>query len=196
MNSKTSKTAQFLSRTIIPVICSIILGLMLCGAYVFNRYSTAYQFIQTPIIASVFYSLLALGKRRDTYVGLFVLLVLTFVSTQSTTAIFITRDLLYFAAIVVAVYLYFKYFRQSAHINPFYAAITLAGLYATTSVITSEIQLAIIRDADPHSTRESAYSVATVASFYGSAIGFAVGAGITLADKSLGELEYGFIDPF
>lgn len=195
MNSKTSKTAQFMSHTIMPVICSVILGWIFCGAEVFNRSSTASQFIQTPVIASVFYSLLALGKPRDAYAGLFVLLVLMFVSTRSTTAIFILRDLLYFAATAGAVFIYFKYFKQSAHISLFYPAIALAGLYASTYVITSEIQLAIVRAAVPHSTPETVYSIAAITSFYGSAIGFAVGGGITIADRLLGEIGSGFIDP-
>jgi hypothetical protein len=189
MAMSSSRPVQFISHAIIPVICSIIVGLILCGGEVFNRYSTASQFIYSPIIASVFYFLLVLGKPRDAYAGLFVLLVLQIVLAHSTTTILVLRDLFYVAEIAAAVLLYFKYFKHSVHINPFYTAITLAGLYAATYVITSQIHLAILRDASPQSTQVTVYSMATIASFYGSTIGFAVGGGITLADKLLGEME-------
>jgi hypothetical protein len=195
MATPPSRPVQFISRAFIPVIFSIIVGIMLCGGEVFNRYSTASQFVYTPIIASVFYWLLVLGKPRDAYAGLFVLLVLQIVLARSTTTILVLRDLFYVAEIATAVLLYFKYFKQSAHISPFYTAITLAGLYAAIYVIASQIHLAIIRDASPQSTRETAYSMATIASFYGSTIGFAVGGGITIADKMLADIESSLTDP-
>jgi hypothetical protein len=195
MATTPSKPVQFISRAIIPVIVSVIVGIILCGGEVFNRYSTASQFVYTPIIASVFYWLLVMGKLRDAYAGLFVLLVLQIILARSTTTILIFRDLFYVGEIAVAVLLYFTYFKQYAHINPFYAAITLAGLYAAIYITASQIHLAIIHDANPQSTRETVYSMATFASFYGSTIGFAVGAGITIADKMLADIESTLVDP-
>jgi hypothetical protein len=195
MATTPSRPVQFISRAIIPVIVSVIVGILLCGGEVFNRYSTASQFVYTPIIASVFYWLLVLSKPRDAYAGLFVLLVLQIILARSTTTILIFRDLFYVAEIAAAVLLYFKYFKQCAHINPFYTAVTLAGLYAAIYVTASQIHLAILRDANPQSTRETVYSMAAIASFYGSTIGFAVGAGITVADKMLADIESTLIDP-
>jgi hypothetical protein len=188
MTSASSKTSQFLSHAIVPILFSIIVGFIFYGSDVFNPFHGMSQFVHTPIIASVFYFLLVLGNSRNSYAGLFVLLVLTVLSTHSTSTIFIVRDILYFAAIAIAVLVYFKYFKQSAQINHFYTAITMAGLYAVTYVVTSEIHLAIVRSFGFDATQTVA-SMATFSAFYGVVIGFAVGAGITLADMFLGKIE-------
>ncbi len=188
MTSPSSKTSRFLSHALVPVLCSIALGYIFCGTDVFNPFHGTSQFAHTPIIASVFYFLLVLGNSRNAYAGLFALLVLTVLSTHSTTAIFIARDILYFAVIVIAVLVYFKYFKQAARTNQFYTAITMAGLYAVAYVITSEIHLAILRDSGSDAPQTVA-GMATFSAFYGVVIGFAVGGGITLADMLLGAIE-------
>jgi hypothetical protein len=194
MATAPSRPVQFISRAIIPVILSIIVGILLCGGEVFNRHSTASQFLYTPIIASVFYWLLVLGKPRDAYAGLIVLLILQIILAHSTTML-VLRDPFYVGETAAAVLLYFRYFKQDAHIKPFYAAITLAGLYGVIYVIVSQIHLAIIREASTRSIEVTAYSMATVASFYGSTIGFAIGGGITIADKMLADIESSLTDP-
>ncbi len=194
MKLQLPKVVQFLSHAIIPVICSIVLGATLCGAEVFNRYSTAFQFVHSSIIASVFYFLFIFGRPRDAYAGLVTLLILTIVSTGSTTALFILRDIFYVAAIAMAVLLYINYFKRAEHISHFYAAIVMAGLYGTTYVIASEVHLLIVHIADPLFDADSAYGAATVAAFYGSTIGFAVGGGMTLSDKILTEIRSSFTD--
>lgn len=191
MPTPSSKTVQFILHAIIPVVCSIIVGFILCGMDIFNPNYHTSQFIHTPIIASVFHFLLVLGKPKYAWAGLFVLLVLTIFMVHSTTAILISRDLFYIAAITIAVLLYFKYFKQSAHINFFYTAVTLAGLYSAAYIITSEIHFVILRSTGCITGNEATMGIATLPAFYGVAIGFAVGFGITIADKFLGTLNAG-----
>ena len=188
MISPLSRTSQFLSHAFVPILCSIAVGFIFYGTDVFNPFHGTSQFVHTPIIASVFYFLLVLGNSRNAYAGLFVLLVLTVLSTHSTTAIFIVRDVLYFAAIATAVLVYFKHFKQGAQTNQFYTAITMAGLYAVAYIVTSEIHLAIVRDSGSNIPQTVA-GMATFSAFYGVAIGFAVGGGITLADMLFGAIE-------
>jgi hypothetical protein len=188
MASPSSKTSQFLAHAFIPVLCAIALGFIFYGTDVFNPFHGTSQFVHTPIIASVFYFLLVLGNPRNAYAGLFVLLVLTVLSTHSTTAIFIVRDILYFAAIALAVLVYFKYFKQAAHVNHFYPAIAMAGLYAVAYIVTSEIHLAIVQSSGSN-VSQTIPDMAKFSAFYGVVIGFAVGGGITLADMFLGPIE-------
>lgn len=189
MTSRSSKPTQFLLHALIPVLCSVVLGFIFFGRDIFNQSYTTSQFVNTPIIASVYYFLLVLGNDRNAYAGLFVLLLLTLFSTHSMTLVFILRDILYVAAIAFAVMVYFKHFRQSARINLFYPAITMSGLYAVTYVIIWEVYLAIVRATDVSAAQEAGTSVVATIAFYGVAIGFAVGGGITVADKILGEMK-------
>ena len=185
----SSKTVQFVLHVIIPVICSIIIGFMLCGVEIFDQHSITSVFIQTPIIASVFYFLLTLGKPKGTYVGLFVLLVLTFIVDHPTTSVFIFRQLIYFIEIVIAVFLYFKYFRQRANTNYFYTAVTLSGLYATICLTISQVHVSAFKLLGLDDGRITAWTLATHSAFFGAAIGFAVGGGFTIADKLLGDMS-------
>jgi hypothetical protein len=188
MTSQPSKIGRLFLQALIPILCSILLGFILFGADVFTPSNSTYQFVLTPVIASIFYFLLVLGNQRNAYAGLFVLFVLTLFMTHSTSggAIYIVRDILYFAAIAGAIYLYFKYFSKHAHLNAFYSAITLAGLYAATYVVTSEINLAIVRLLVSGALPETVVSMATTAAFFGVFIGFAVGGGIMIAEKLFG----------
>lgn len=189
MNMPSSKPVQFILHAIMPVVCSIIVGFILCGTDVFNPNYHTSQFIHTPIIASVFYFLLVLGKPKYAWVGLFILLVLTILMVHSTTAILIARDLFYVAAIGAAVLLYFKYFKQGAHFNYFYPAVTMAGLYSTAYITTRVIHFVILRSLGFSTVHETVLSVASTPAFYGATIGFAVGGGIAIADKLFGVMN-------
>ncbi len=189
MQSSAFKTTQFLAYAILPVMSSILLGLLLCGTAIFNPYNMVAQFVTTSIIASLFYSLLVNRNVRDAYAGLFVLLVLTIVYTHSHTGIYILRTILYAAGIGAAVHLYFTYFKAGANTNYMFSAVTLAGLYAASCVISSEMYLAILRFADQYSTSQTVEGIAIINAFFGSAIGFAIGAGITVANKVVGQIK-------
>lgn len=189
MSTPSLKSVQFILHVIIPVVCSIIIGFILCGMDIFNPNYHTFQFIDTPIIASVFYFLLVLGKPKHAWVGLFFLLVLTIFMVHSTTAILIARDLFYVAAIGAAVLLYVKYFKQGAHFNYLYPAITMAGLYSTAYITTRVIHFVILRSLGYSAVHETVLSVASTPAFYGVTIGFAVGGGITIADKLFGVMN-------
>ncbi len=184
MFSSSSKIIQFLVQAIIPVACTILLGLLLCGGVILNRYLTVSQFIDTPIIASVFYSLLVLRNPRDAYAGLFVMLILVIVFTHAEAPVYILRSILYVAAIGAAVYLYVRYFKENARSNYFYAAVTLAGLYAATYILALVVNLALLKAFAPLLVPLwRPEDAARIGGFFGSTIGFSVGAGITLAGR-------------
>ena len=188
MSTPSLKSVQFILHAIIPVVCSIILGFILCDMDIFNPNYHTSQFIHTPIIASVFYFLLVLGKPKYAWAGLFVLLVLTIFVVHSTTVILISRDLFYVAAIGAAVLFYFKFFKQGAHFNYLYPAVTLAGLYSAAYITTRVLHFVILRSLGYSDGHMTVLSVASTPAFYGATIGFAVGLGITISDKLLGTL--------
>jgi hypothetical protein len=189
MKPPSSKPTQFLLHAFVPVLCSIVLGYIFFGEEVFNRLHTTFQFVITPIIASVFYFLLVLGSQRNAYAGLIVLFFLTLLTTQSTSVVYILRDAFYVAAIATAVLVYFKYFKQAEQINFLYTAITMAGLYAVTYILAQEVHVAILQASGVTTAREAASNPPAFFAFYGVAIGLAVGGGITLADKVFGALN-------
>jgi hypothetical protein len=188
MKLPISKPAQFVLHAFVPVLCSIVLGYIFFGQEVFNRLHPTFQFVITPVIASVFYFLLVLGSQRNAYAGLIVLFFLTLLTTQSTTVIYILRDVFYVAAIATAVLAYFKHFKRADQINFLYAPITMAGLYAVIYILAQEFHVAVLQASGVDAAREAAASPPAFFAFFGVAIGFAVGGGIALGDKVFGTL--------
>jgi hypothetical protein len=141
------------------------------------------------VVASVFYYLLVFVRPRDASAGFLVLLMATFVTTGSTRVAFILRDIFYAGAIGAAIMIYFRYFKQGAHLHYAYSAVTLAGIYGMVYVIAGEIHLAIIRTFILEDTGGDIVRVAENTAFFGLLIGFAVGAGITLADRLFGNVR-------
>jgi hypothetical protein len=187
MYATTSKVQQFLLHASVPIISSVVLGFVFYQDGVFNRQHGSFQFVWSGVVASIFYYLLVFLRSRDAYLGLFVLLLLTFATTHSTQAAYILRDIFYVAAIGVSVLIYFNHFRQCAHINSAYPAIALAGIYAIIYIVAAEVHMGILRSLAMENTGGSYVSVASTTAFFGVLIGFAVGGGITAAEKLFGK---------
>ncbi len=183
MGRKGSKVQQFILDALVPICCSIVLGFIFFGDGVFNRYHGAFQFVWSAVVASVFYYLLLYLRSRDAYLGFLLLLMATFLTTRSTSPEIVLRDIFYIGAIGVSVLVYFKYFRHAAKLNPLYTAVALGGIYGVLYIIASEIHMGIIRSFAMENTGGNVVSVATTTAFFGLSIGFAVGGGITLADR-------------
>jgi hypothetical protein len=156
---------------------------------VFDRTHGSFQFLWSAVVASVFYYLLIFLRPRDAYLGFLLLLILTFVTTQSTRPAFILRDIFYVGAVGVSILIYFKYFKQGAHLNYGYSAVTLAGIYGMVYIIASEIHLTIIRGLHLEDTGGNFVGIAATTAFFGTLIGFAVGAGITIAHTLFGQMK-------
>ncbi len=187
MTSNGSKLQQFLFNCVAPVICSIALGSLIYGSNVFNRTQGAFQFLWSPIVASVFYYLLVFVRSRDADLGLIILLFLTLVTTRSTHTAFILRDIFYVGATGGSMLIYFRYFKQGANLSAGYTACTVAGIYGLVFIVCSEIHLLILRAFGLEHTGGNAISLASATAFFGLLIGFAVGAGITIAGMLFGD---------
>ena len=189
MVSSKSRVQEFILHSLVPILCSIVVGFIFYQDGVFNRYHSSFQFVWTAVVASIFYNLLICVRSRDAYLGLIVLLFFTLVSTQSTRPMFILRDIFYITGIGTAIIIYVKYFKQNAGNNYLYSAVTLAGLYGLSYMVTSEIHFVIVGTASVDNTPVTFVSLASSTTFWGVLIGFAIGSGITLADKFFGIIK-------
>jgi hypothetical protein len=189
MVPSTSRVQQFILHSLVPIICSIAVGFILFQDGVFHRSNGSFQFLWSAVVASVVYNLLLFLRPRDASAGLLLLLMATLLTTESTRVAFILRDIFYVGAIGAAIMMYFRYFKQGAHLHYAYSAITLAGIYGVVYVIAGEIHLAIIRTFVMEDTGGNIVLVAENTAFFGLLIGFAVGAGISLADKIFGQIK-------
>ncbi len=117
MPPSVSRVQQFVLRALVPIICSIVLGFIIFQGGVFHRTHGSFQFVWSAVVASVFYHLLVLLRPRDAYLGLILLLMLTFVAARSTRPGYILRDIFYIGEIGAAVLIYFRYFKQGADLN-------------------------------------------------------------------------------
>jgi hypothetical protein len=186
-----SSVQRFLLQCVAPIACSIVIGYIFFQSDVFNRYSSAFQFLWSGVVATVFYYLLLFLRPRDAYVGLLVLFFLTLLTTGSTRAAYILRDIFYVAAIGTSILLYVRFFREGEHLTIAHPAIILAGLFALTNLVLFELHRGILYSSGLESTGGTFYSVASVSLFFGCLIGFGVGLGITLSEKMFGPLKQG-----
>ncbi len=181
-----SKVQQFIFHALVPIICSVVVGFLFFQDGVFNRLHGSFQFLWSAVVASVFYYLLVYLRARDAYLGLLILFLLTLVTTGSTRPAYILRDIFYVAAIGTSVFIYFRYFRKGADINYAYSGVILAGIYGLVYGVAAVILLAVEQAFAMENTGGAMdmKMISTTAGF-GLWIGFAVGAGITLADRLL-----------
>ncbi len=183
MAPKASKVQAFILHALVPIICSIVVGYIFYQDAIFNGRGS-FQFLWSAVVASVFYYLLVYLRLRDALLGLLILFLLTLVTTESTRPASILRDFFYVAAIGVSVFVYFTYFRQRADINYAYSAVILAGIYGLIYGLAGVV-LAAVDQAfalEPVEGKMVTTAINSTSGF-GLWIGFAVGAGITLADR-------------
>ena len=190
MISPRSKVQKFILHCLGPTLSSIIAGFIFYQDIVFKGSDISFKFIWLTLVASVFYNLLISVRSRDAYLGLVILLFFTFVLTQSTRPAWILGDILDISSIGTAIVLYVRYFKQNARTNDFYTAVTLAGIYGVLYMVATEVHFVIIRSfISFENTDITCLSVAISNTFFGVVIGFALGGGITLADKFFGAIE-------
>ena len=180
MKLPRSKVQQFLLLAFLPVLCSAIIGFLFYGNHIFYTEYPAFQFLWSAIVASVFYYLLVYLRPRDAYLGLIILLMLTFVTTQSTRAVYVLRDIFYVAAIGAAVLFFFHNITKRGQQFNCLNALTFSGTYAVATIIGGSLDLLIIRTMGLESFNESIATAASTSGFYGVTIGLAVGAGIAI----------------
>lgn len=183
MITSRSRVQQFLCQSVVPIICSVLIGFIFYQSHVFNRHYGAFQFVWSSVVASVFYYLLGYLRTRDAFLGLLLLFFLTLLTTESTRFAFILRDIFYVGAIGISIVTYFKYFRDKRRDNRAYPPFVLAGIYAVVYMIASEIHLAIIQTFAMENTGGDVVSLASTSAFYGVLVGFAVGAGIAVNEE-------------
>lgn len=185
-----SRVQQFMLHALVPIVCSVVVGYIFFQDGVFDRYRGSFQFLWSAVVASIFYYLLVYVRPRDAFLGLLILMLLTFVTTQSSRPSFILRDIFYVGTIGVSVFVYFKYFRKAAAMNYAYSAIILAGVYGIAYGIAVDTHLAVLQAFAMEQTGGTLHTIAFNTAGFGLWIGFAVGAGITLADRILPKLGH------
>jgi len=183
MAKSISKVQKFIQLSIVPILCSIIVGYIFHQENVFNRQFGAFQFLWSAVVASVFFYLLVFVRPRDAGIGAIILLFLTFLTTGSTRPAFILRDILYVAGIVSSIFVYFKYFRHDSPLNYTRSAFLLAGIYGIVNIIVTELHLGILRALAMEDTGGTVLSLASTTAYFGVLIGFAVGCGIALNER-------------
>jgi hypothetical protein len=183
MTMSGSKVQEFILKSIVPICCSIVVGFVFYQWDVFNRHYVTFQFVWSGVVASVFYYLLIYLRPRDALLGFILLLFFTFLTTGSTRAAFILRDIFYSGGIGLSIFIYFKYFRPVAPPMFAYPAFMLAGIYGVVYIIASEIHLGVLRAFLIEEAGGTILGLATSIAFFGVSIGFAVGCGIGLNEK-------------
>jgi hypothetical protein len=164
--------------SLISCVCSVLVGLIFYQGDVFLRTHYAFQFITAGIIGSVFFNLLRFGRMRDAMAGLFTMLIIQLLITRSSTIVFLVRDIVYVAAIGVAIYLfyanYFKQGRGGGLLTPVLIGMLLGG----TNLVA--IMILLVVSGHPMMTNVGSMLLTVI---LGILIGFGIGTGILISDK-------------
>jgi hypothetical protein len=186
MAKTLTNVQRFLQWSIVPVLCSMLVGYLLFQDNIFNRTYGVFQFTWSAVVAAIFYYMLVMLRQRDAVLGLIVLFGLTLLTTGSTTFSNITRDILYFGSTVASSYVYFLYFRSDTPENYARPAFLFGGIYGILYSIAIAAQVIIVRNFVPGDPEAAISHVVTNGAFFGVLIGFAVGAGISINEKFFG----------
>jgi hypothetical protein len=181
-----SRIGRFILESILPILCSVLIGFVFYQGHVLDRHYGAFQFLWSAGVASIFYYLLLYVRPRDAFLGLAILFFLTLLTTESTQHALNLRDIFFVGAICITIFTYFKYFREHRLHDYAYPPLMLAGLYAIIYMSASEINLAIIQIFAMENTVGDYLNIATTTAFFGVFIGFGVGIGITINEKLAG----------
>ncbi|MFZ1082428.1 MAG: hypothetical protein WAO19_10940 [Candidatus Kryptoniota bacterium] len=188
----SKKIQQFLMSSLIPILCSVLVGFVFFPKDIFIPHMAAFQFVVTGIVASLFYNMMIFVESRRAYIGLLFLFMLQLALDGTLRPIIILRDIIYIGGIGIAIIIYVRYIKQNGRSRYFFSAVTLAGLYPLVYIVASEIQLLLVKtfSTDPRvlAETEGPYLLAP-GTLLTVLIGFSVGVGITLSERFFGTFE-------
>ncbi|MCL5267155.1 MAG: hypothetical protein M1469_03510 [Bacteroidetes bacterium] len=188
------KIQQFLLRSLIPFACCIVVGLIFFPKDIFRPHMAAFQFVDSGIVASLFYNMMVFLKPRRAYVGLLFLYVMQLVLDGPLNPIAVLRDVCYIGGIGVAIVLFIRYFKPNLYTGYLYSAVTLAGLYPLVFIVATEINLVVLKTFGVPLIPYVAVMVQTSYMFAPGVllallVGFAAGVGIELSERLVAPTE-------
>lgn len=173
-------------RSIIPIICSIVIGFLFYRWNVFDPGGPTFQFVQSAALASVFYYSRIYAGKRNAYAVLLMLFLGVLLESHSTRLMYVLRDFFSTGALAAAVLLYVRQLRSNPGLKGQYGGLVFSGILGVCTMVAWSLQYAFVqfvfRD---HPPIPFMYFIRIAAS-YGFPIGLGVGAGIAINWKILG----------
>jgi hypothetical protein len=127
MTNQKNSFVTVTRNSVIAITVCLLVGMLFNGIDVFKTRSTAFEFVVYGTLSSLFFFVLKVSRRDS----LALLLVLLFVNiglvSHSFRTIYFMRDILYFAADSVSVYLFFTYFYREGKKSTFLMPLLLAS---------------------------------------------------------------------
>jgi hypothetical protein len=180
---------QIVLHSILPVICSSLIGFLFYRWRVFSPYSPAFQFVQVAAVASIFFYSLVYARTRNAYAVLLILFLLTLLITRSTRPMWILRDLVETGGIAAAVLLYARLVRTNSVLQHQYFGLMFSGIFGLCNTIAWSLQLFFVQYIFSKHQPVNLISFISMAASYGFLIGLGVGVGIVINRRVLDDFK-------
>jgi hypothetical protein len=110
MNTKPKYIIEIVIRSIVSLICCLVIGYIFYQSQIFNRHASAFSFPVCGVVGSIFFYTLRINIRNAFAVFLVLFIATSALVTHSTRLIFLLRDILYYGAFASAIFIFFQYF--------------------------------------------------------------------------------------
>jgi len=125
---------EFLIRLILAAAGIILIGYIFFQSAIFSTHSNKFQFVEMSFIGGAFYLFLMFFSKRNALAAYFVLCFFlhVFIPVPNTLA-YIARNIMYFTAVGIAIYVFWKYPFTGNHAR-ITRPLQLAGLLAISAI--------------------------------------------------------------
>jgi hypothetical protein len=135
MGKNKSTVTPIIITVILGTLGSLLIGLAISGTRIFNIHQVVFQYIGSAIIASVFYSMLTFSSRRNAFLILAMLFILFEAIERNFEFFYLLRNVLYFADIAAAVFIYSEFILPKIKELKFGKFLAFTSLYASFGAI-------------------------------------------------------------
>jgi hypothetical protein len=124
-------------------ICCVTLGALFFGSKIFNKELPFFQIASLGLVGSVAFSLFYFKRYRDAIYVLIMLFIINIIIANLTKASFVIIHFLYFSSVIVAVFLFSKYFFIQIANMKISRPLVLASILALFLVMATGLQWVI-----------------------------------------------------
>jgi hypothetical protein len=183
MFTKARCVADVVNRSVVTVLCCLVVGFIFCQWRIFDPRDPAFQFVTFSVLGSMFFFTLRVNARNSLAVLLVFFMIHSGLVTHALQHSTLLRDFLFFAAVAGAVSLFFVVFDRPGELSRPIDPLVLATLFALTYFVAT----VILHAEEGFLSKVIVFNYVTDMILplmtYGFLTGFGIGIGIFITDR-------------